>query len=136
MTRVILAIAIAVLTAVGAAYVAFRMTTDRGDAPVNQAWAQGQMEFVAWNDEKWSAWIHDGQFVQLPRQSGRWSRHVNQSIAYVDWDGETWQAKVDGDEFLLARRGDWQGSIDRAHAIRYRDWAGNNRLRTVSQLTR
>lgn len=136
MTRVVVGLTIAVLITLAAANAAYRMVTHRDAAPANPAWAQDQMEYVAWNDEQWTAWIHDGTFVQLPRDQGRWSRHVNQSIAFVDWDGEPWQAKIDGEEFLLAYRGDWLGSIDRSDAIRYRDWSGSKRLRTVDQLSR
>lgn len=124
------------MVAIAAAQVAYRVTTDPGDEPAVEAWSQNKMEFVAWNDVRWTAWIHDGLFEQLPADGGRWSRHANASIAFTDWDGEPWQAKVDGDVFLLAHRGNWQAPAERSEAIRYRDWSGRNQIRTVAELTR
>jgi hypothetical protein len=94
------------------------------------------MEFVAWNGEKWTAWIRDGAFEQRPSNEGQWSRHANASLAFIDWEGRPWQSKIDGDTLLLAYRGDWKGPTERVTAIRYRDWNGENQLRTPAQLRR
>ncbi len=126
----------AVLATVVAARLAFEATVNTGSEPVNQPWAQGTMQFVTWNNEKWSAWIREDTFEQVPQNTDKWSRHSNASLAYIDWEGRAWQAKVDGDDFLLALRGDWAGATERAAAIRYRDWQGNNKLRTTVQLRR
>ncbi len=126
----------AVLATVIAARLAFEATVTTGSEPVNPAWAQGTMQFVSWNQEKWSAWIRDDAFEQLPQNTDKWSRHSNASLAFIDWEGRAWQAKIDGDYFLLAHRGDWAGATERANAIRYRDWQGKNKLRTTLQLRR
>ena len=136
MRKALLGLLAAVLATVGAAKLAYEATADRGSGPVNEAWAQGTIEFVAWNNVRWTAWVVKGEFVQIPRDSNRWSRHTNASIAYVDWDGVPRQAKVDGDAFLLAEHGDWSGHVERSEAVRYRDWEGTRELRTVTQLTR
>lgn len=136
MVKGILGLVAGVLAAIVAANLAFEATANVGRQPINEPWAQGRMEFVAWNDERWTAWVVGGDFTQLPENEGKWSRHASPSVAFTDWAGEMWQAKIDGDVFLLAYRGDWNGSIERSDAIRYRDWAGNNQLRTVTQLRR
>ena len=136
MTNVLMLIVAAILVAIGGARVAYNVSTDPGDEPVQVAWSQDRMEFVTWNNGKWTAWVHAGSFELSPQTSGKWSRHANPSIAFTNWDGEQWQAKIDGDSFLLAHHGNWQGDVDRADAIRYRDWSGNKQLRTVAELTR
>lgn len=136
MTRVWVGLLAAVLIAIVAARVAYSISTDPGDGPVNEAWVQGKVEFVTWNNEKWTAWIHDGAFELIPEDKSNWSRHANSSIAVIDWNGESWQAKVDDNLFLLAFQGNWDGEIKRADALRYRDWNGNNQLRTVADLRR
>jgi hypothetical protein len=136
MTNVIMLIVAAYLIAIGAARIAYNVSSDPGDGPVNVAWSQDSMEFVTWNNGKWTAWIHDGSFELSPQDSGKWTRHANGSIAFTSWDGEPWQAKIDGDSFILAYHGNWQGDVERSDAIRYRDWSGNNQLRTVNELTR
>lgn len=136
MTKALLGLLVAVLVAIAAARIAYNVSVDQGEVPANDAWAQNRMEFVAWNNDKWTAWIHDGAFEQAPQNTAKWSRHSNASIAFTNWKGEAWQAKIDGEVFLLAHQGDWQGSIDRTAAIRYRDWSGNNQLRTVAELRR
>lgn len=136
MTRVVLCVLAAFAATVVAARVAFNATAGHGSESANQPWAQHKMEFVAWNDERWTAWIRDDAFEQLPQNNKRWARHANPSIAFIDWEGSPWQAKIDGDEFLLAHRGDWNGTTQRTTAIRYRDWAGGNEVRTVDQLRR
>lgn len=136
MGRALVGFAAAVLATVGAARLAFELTTDTDTGPVNEAWAQGTMEFVAWNNVRWTTWIINGEFVQNPHETTNWSRHTNASIAFVDWDGVPQQAKVDGDVFLLAEHGDWNGHIERSEAIRYRDWDGTRQIRTVTQLSR
>ena len=136
MKQALVGILMAFLVAIAAAYFAFQLTDKEGVGPGNEAWAQDRMEFVAWNDERWTAWIYDGAFEQLPEDTANWSRHSNPRIAYVDWEGEAFQARIDGDNFLLARHGDWGGDVEVADAIRYRDWSGNNQLRTVAELRR
>ncbi len=134
MAKVFLALLVAMLVVIAAARFAYSVSTDPGEEPVNEAWAQGKMEFVTWNNEKWSAWVHAGEFMQVPQNTDDWSRHSNASLAFTNWEGEPWQAKIDGDVFLLAYQGNWQGPVDRSNAIRFRDWSGNNQLRTVSEL--
>jgi len=136
MFKIVLGVVAAVLATVVMAKLTFDATVDTGSRPVNTPWAQNTMQFVAWNQERWTAWIRDDLFEQSPQDTGRWSRHANPSIAYLDWEGNAWQAKIDGDLFLLAPAGNWQGNIKRAKAIRYRDWQGIQRLRTVTQLRR
>ncbi len=136
MGRVLVGLVAAVLVTVGAARLAFELTSDTDTGPVNEAWAQRAMEFVAWNNVQWTTWIVNGEFVQIPHDTTDWSRHTNASIAFVDWEGVPRQAKVDGDAFLLAEHGDWNGHIERSEAVRYRDWDGTLQLRTVAQLSR
>lgn len=136
MNKVTLGVAAALLATVVGAKLAYEATVYSSGVPGNQPWAQNTMEFVAWNGEKWTAWIRDGAFEQRPQNEPRWSPHTNVSVAFVAWDGGPWQAKVDGDAFLLAGRGDWNGSTERVAAIRYRDWNGKNQLRTLTQLVR
>lgn len=136
MFKIFLILTTAVLAVILAAKLTFDAVSYSGSQPVNQPWARGTMEFVAWNGEQWTSWIRAGVFEQIPQDSEAWSRHANASIAYTDWDGRMWQAKIDGEEFLLAFHGDWEGSVERSGAIRYRDWTGMNQLRTVAQLRR
>lgn len=135
-TKWMLGLMAAVLLVVLAARVTYNMNSDHGDAPVNEAWVQNEMQFVTWNNEKWTAWIHDGEFELAPQNTNMWSRHSNISLAFTDWKGEPWQAKIDGDVFLLAHQGNWQGSVEQSEAIRFRDWSGNKQLRTVTDLNR
>jgi hypothetical protein len=134
--KVSLGLLTALLIVIAAARFAYSVSTDPGEEPVNEAWAQGKMEYVTWNDEKWSAWVHAGAFTQVPQNTDDWSRHSNASLAFTNWEGEFWQAKIDGDLFLLAYQGNWLGPVDQSDAIRFRDWSGNNRIRTVSELRR
>lgn len=136
MTRVITGLLVAVLLVIMAARIASNLSMDIDDEPVNEAWAQHKMEFVTWNDGRWTAWIHDGFFETAPQDTDNWSRHSSASIAFTDWAGEPWQAKIDGGEFVLAKHGDWQGTIERSDAIHYLDWHGNRRLRTIAGLQR
>ena len=136
MKKAILGLFAAVFATIVAANVTYNAVADKGSEPINQPWQQDRMEFVAWNNEQWTAWIIDEAFEQTPQDTGKWSRHSNPSLAFVDWSGEMWQAKTDGAEFLLARRGDWNGPILRTNAIRYRDWQGRNQVRTTAQLRR
>ncbi len=136
MFKVFLGLAAAVLAVVLAAKITFNTSTGFGSEPSNQPWAQDTMEFVAWNGEKWTAWVHADLFEQLPQDTQAWNRHANASIAYTDWEGRSWQAKIDDEEFLLAHHGDWKGPVERSVAIRYRDWTGKNQLRTLAQLRR
>ena len=136
MAKALLGLLAALLATIGAARVAFELTRERTEGPINEPWAQTTMEFVAWNGEHWTAWIRDGVFEQVPQDTIDWNRHANPSLAFVNWEGELWQAKIDGESFLLAHRGDWSGPTETASAIRYRDWSGREELRTVAQLTR
>lgn len=136
MTKIWAILLAAFLICIAAARFAYSVTADTGDAPASAPWSQNRMEFVAWNEEKWTAWIRGDAFELDPENTGRWSRHSKPSIAYIDWSGEPWQAKIDGDEFLLAGQGDWSEPGERSEAIRYRDWNGNRQLRTVTDLQR
>ncbi|HEV8331462.1 MAG TPA: hypothetical protein VGQ22_08590 [Steroidobacteraceae bacterium] len=134
MMRAVAALLAAVLVAVIAARLLFLATVRPDVQSAAQPWSQPQMEFVAWDNERWTAWILKDKFVLQPREPGTWQRHVNTSLAFIDWQGRPWQAKVDGKEFLLAPRGDWKGRAERARALRYRDWRGDRQVRTVAQL--
>lgn len=136
MTKALLGLLAGVFVAIVTARFAFNVKTDIGDEPVQEAWAQNKIEFVTWNNEKWTAWIHDGAFELIPQDLNNWSRHANSSIAFTNWNGESWQARVDGDSFLLAAEGNWEGETERAQAIQYLDWNGNNQFRTVADLQR
>lgn len=136
MNRTMLGLIGAVVFVILAAKMTYNVNSDHGSAPINEAWAQNEMQFVAWNNEKWTAWVHEGDFELVPENTNSWSRHSNISLAFTDWQGEAWQAKIDGNVFLLAHKGDWQGSIEQSEAIRFRDWSGNNQLRTVAELRR
>jgi hypothetical protein len=136
MTKVVLGLAAAVLATIVGAKLAYEATSYSSGGPANQPWSQNTMEFVAWNGERWTAWIRDGAFEQRPQNDGRWSGHANASLAFIDWDGGHWQAKIDGNTFLVADKGDWNGTTERVAAIRYRDWNGENQLRTLAQLVR
>jgi hypothetical protein len=136
MIKALLGLAAAVVVAVLAAGVWYRVEAESDQAPTPAPWAQNRMEFVAWDDEAWTAWIHGDRFELAPRHEGKWRRHANPTIAFTDWQGEPWQAKIEGEQFLLARRGDWKGRTERASAVRYRDWRGDPQLRTVAQLRR
>lgn len=136
MKKALVGIFAAFLLAIAAAQFAFQMTDKEGEGPGNEAWNRDRMEFIAWNNERWTAWIHDGAFEQLPEDTANWSRHAKSSIAYIDWEGEVYQAKIDGDKFKLVHRGNWGGDVEVSDAIRYRDWSGNKELRTVAELRR
>ena len=136
MRKAVVALVLAVAATIGAARVAFELTTDTNTGPVNEAWAQGAAEFRGWNSVRWTAWIVNGEFVQIPEDTARWHRHASPSIDFVDWEGVPVQARVDGDAFLVAEHGDWNGHVEHSEAIRYRDWDGARQLRTVAQLSR
>ena len=136
MNKVVLSLFAAVLAAVFAARLLYEATATTDTEPISQPWAQHAMQFVAWNGERWTAWIRDEKFELTPRAEGKWQRHANVSLAFTDWRGRPWQAKIDGEQFLLAPRGDWKGRVERASAVRYRDWQGHAQLRTVAQLRR
>ena len=124
-----------VIVIVSAKY-ASNVSMDTGFESPNEAWATDQMDFVTWNDGRWTAWIHEGGFEQVPQDSGSWHRHSKASIAFLDWEGEPWQAKVEDGQFILAKHGNWDDSVERSESIRYLDWHGNKRLRTVADLRR
>ena len=134
--KVLVCLMAAFLATIAAAGLAYNSKSQSGSESTHQPWTQNKMEFVAWNGERWTAWIRDDAFEQIPQNERRWNRHSKASLAFTDWKGEFWQAKIEDREFLLAHRGDWQGTIERSTALRYRDWEGNNQLRTVEQLRR
>lgn len=136
MRNAVVGLVLAVAATIGAAKVAFELTANTNTGPVNEAWAQGTAEFRAWNNVRWTAWVINGEFVQIPEDTARWHRHSSPSIDFVDWEGVPVQAKVDGDAFLLAEHGDWNGHVEHSEVIRYRDWDGVRQLRTVAQLSR
>ena len=136
MRNAILLLFVALIATVVAARVAFTLTTSSDNGSMSQPWAQDRMEFVAWNGERWTAWIRDGGFELTPRNPGKWSRHANSTLAFLDWQGVPWQAKIEGDTFILAHRGVWKGATESASALQYRDWQGAKQLRTVAQLRR
>lgn len=136
MRKALVGLVLAVAATVGAAKLAFELTTNTNTGPVNVAWAQGTAEFRAWNNVRWTTWIANGEFVQIPQDAASWHRHSSPSIDFVDWEGVPVQAKVDGDVFLLAEHGNWNGHVEHSEAIRYRDWEGIRQLRTVAQLSR
>ena len=136
MVKFVLSLLATTLVIIGAAKLTFEANSYKGSSSANQPWAQNRMEFIAWNNEKWTAWITGAVFQQFPQNTSNWSRHANVSLAFIDWEGVTWQAKIEGEVFVLAYRGDWKGSLQRTSAIRYRDWHGNKMLRTVVQLSR
>jgi hypothetical protein len=134
MIRAVSLLAAAVLIAALAAKLLYNATIGPDVEATAQPWSRHRMEFVAWNDEQWTAWIRNDKFVLLPREPGKWQRHVNATVAFIDWQGQPWQAKIDGEEFLLASRGDWHRPAERVGALRYLDWRGDRQLRTVAQL--
>ncbi|MEE8308429.1 MAG: hypothetical protein V3R81_14270 [Gammaproteobacteria bacterium] len=136
MGRLIVLLAAAFIGTIVAANVAFNYATASHRAPDHQPWALDTMQFVTWNGERWTAWIHEGAFELRPEHEGKWTSHANPSLAFLDTDGNNWQVKIDGETFVLANRGDWEGPTQRASAIRYRDWMGQEQLRTVAQLGR
>ena len=144
MTRVLAVLLAAVVAAILGARLLYGITyrATVGIAPAStsqlplQPWTQDRIQFVAWDDERWTARIRDDKFELTPRAEGRWQHHANASLAFIDWEGKPWQAKIDGQQFLLAHRGNWKGRIERADALRYRDWHGHRQVRTVAQLRR
>jgi hypothetical protein len=137
MPKAFLGLLAAVLATVLAAKLTYEAAAGvGGDGPVNEPWAQNKMQFVAWNNERWTAWIVRDEFGQIPENTAAWNRHANITVAFVGWEGEPFQAKIDGASFMLAHRGDWNGTIEVLSAIRYRDWEGRPQLRTVAQLSR
>ena len=136
MLRVFLGLSLAILIVIAAARVAYSVSTRSADYAVNEAWSHNKMEFVAWNKERWTAWIHDGVFELAPENTADWSRHANATISYADWDGEFWQARIDGEVFFARREGQLGCAARASGAIRFRDWLGNKQLRTVADLER
>jgi hypothetical protein len=136
MTRALSVLAAAVLAAILAARLLYGATVMVDDASSLQPWGQNSMQFVAWDDERWTAWIRGDKFELTPRKEGKWQHHVNPTLAFTDWEGKPWQAKIEAEHFLLAYRGDWKGRIERSNVLRYRDWRGERQLRTTAQLRR
>ena len=129
-------IVLAFIMAIAVARIAYETNSEAGAGPSQDPWSTDRMEFLAWNGERWTAWIRDDHFELIPLNSADWHRHANPTIAFIDWDGAPLQAKIEGSEFLLAHHGEWHGRIERSAVLRYRDWNGERRLRTVSQLNR
>ena len=134
--KAIAGLAIAFALTVGGARLAYEASSAGARPAATAPWAQDRMEFVAWNGQRWTGWVRDGQFELTPLNEGKWHRHSNSTIAYIGWDGDLWQARVDGDVFRVAHRGEWHGQVETSDALRYRDWSGNHRIRTVTQLQR
>lgn len=136
MGKAFAALIVALMATVAAARVAYEFSVADNESNGRAPWALNSMQFVAWNEQRWTALIRDGAFELTPKNTNNWSRHRKGTIAYLDWDGQPWQARIDGDAFLLAHRGDWSGEVLRADAVRYRDWQDEPQLRTVTQLLR
>jgi hypothetical protein len=134
--RLVLSVIAVSVIVIGAVTWAARVGSTVDIADGVQPWSQDTMQFVAWNNQRWTAWIRDGEFVFVPENERRWSRHSKATIAFIDWQGEPWQARISGDLFVLAPRGDWENSALSSTAIRYQDWSGAARIRTVQQLAR
>ena len=75
MNKVVLALLTAVLLTIAAAKFTFEVRAHQGVEPGNEAWANSKMEFVSWNQQKWTAWIREDIFskridhVPAPRRS-------------------------------------------------------------------
>jgi hypothetical protein len=136
MIKVVLALSAAVFATILGAKLMYDATVHTGTEPAKQPWAQNTMEFMAWNGEKWTAWIRDNKFEHRPQNDTLWSPHANTSLAFIGWEGEPWQVKITSDATTLAHRGDWKGATEQVTAIRYRDWKGEKQLRTLTQLRR
>jgi len=134
--KALIGLAVAFAATVGGARLAFEASSHAQSPTATAPWAQDRMEFVAWNGQRWTAWVHDGRFELTPQSEGTWHRHSNTTIAYIGWDGELWQARVDDGRFRVARRGEWGDHSETIDSLRYRDWSGNRKVRTVTQLTR
>ena len=133
--KFVLGLVLAFLAIIVGSRIAFVSTVpDAGSA--HAPWATARMELVAWNDERWTAWIRADSFELTPENTEDWHRHSNTTLAFIDWQGEPWQARIEGDEFLLAHHGEWHDDLERSPAIRYLDWTGARKLRTVEQLIR
>ena len=105
MAKVVLGLLAAFLATVLAARVSFFVSTSPDDAIADEPWSQNEMEFVAWNGERWTAWIRDGAFEHTPENPDRWSRHSNSSLAFIGWEGEAEKERghcLRTDEILVA----------------------------------
>ena len=118
MAKVVLSSLAAVLAAIFAARVLYNTTAETDIEPIPRPWAQHAMEFVTWNDERWTAWIRKDKFELLPREEGRWQRHTNVSLAFIDWQGQPWRrptarATLPGIAGRCSEdsRADWRSSI-------------------------
>ncbi|MBH97822.1 MAG: hypothetical protein CMM56_05150 [Rhodospirillaceae bacterium] len=127
--------AVFVATVIGSV-LAFELKTASIHETGNEAWAHQKMEFVSWNNERWTAWVKDDSFEHTPESSGYWHRHSNPSLAFIDWNGEPWQAKIAEDSFVIANRGDWSMPTETVEALHYLDWSGQRQIRTLAQLSR
>ena len=61
MIKVVLGLLAAVLVTILAAKLSYEVTVYSGAESINRPWTQNTMEFVAWNGEKWTAWIRGDQ---------------------------------------------------------------------------
>ena len=136
MGKGLLALAVVFVATVLGSTLAFELKTARTHESGVEPWALQRMEFVSWNNDRWTAWVKDGSFEHTPEESGYWHRHSNSSLAFVNWDGEPWQAKVAEGSFILAHRGDWSMPTESVSALHYLDWSGQKQVRTLAQLTR
>jgi hypothetical protein len=136
MGKGLLALAVLFVATIVGSSLAFDLKTASTREAGSEPWALQRMEFVSWNNDRWTAWVKDDSFEHTPEESGYWHRHSNASLAFIDWDGELWQAKVAEESFILAHRGDWNMPTESVSALRYLDWSGEKQIRTLAQLSR
>ena len=136
MGKGLLALAVLCVATIVGSSLAFDLKTASTHEAGSEPWALQRMEFVSWNNDRWTAWVKDDSFEHTPEESGYWHRHSNPSLAFIDWNGEPWQAKVAEESFILAHRGDWDMPTEAVSALRYIDWSGEKQIRTLAQLSR
>jgi hypothetical protein len=136
MGKSLLALAVLFVATIVGSSLAFDLKTASTHETGSEPWALQRMEFVSWNNDRWTAWVQGDSFEHTPEESGYWHRHSNPSLAFIDWDGEPWQAKVAEESFILAHRGDWDMPTEAVSALRYIDWSGEKQIRTLAQLSR
>ena len=134
--KAIIGLIVAFALSVMGARLAFEASGPDEASSTAAPWAQNKMEFIAWNGQRWTAWLRDGNFELTPENEGNWHRHANSSIAYIGWGGEPIQARLHGEQFQIAHRGEWHAAVEEVEAIHYIDWSGVRRVRSVEQLTR
>ena len=133
MAKIALGILVAVVCTIVAAKLAYDASVHAGPLAVNEPWAQNKMEFVTWNGNKWTAWVHDGAFEHRPQHEGTWHAHSKSTLSFLDWEGNPAKATIDDEVFVVVPYG---GATSHEAAIRYRDWNGESRIRTFNQLQR